>query len=49
VIDAQRAEAQVHRADGSLTIVGREAMLDGDAVLPGFSCPLVRDPGVTTN
>jgi hypothetical protein len=31
----------VHRADGSLTIVGEDGVLDGEAVLPGFSCPLV--------
>jgi Uma2 family endonuclease len=40
VIDRQRAEAHVHRADGSLTIVGADGELDGEAVLPGFSCPL---------
>lgn len=40
VIDPQRAEARVCRADGSLTIVGEDALLDGEAVLPGFSCPL---------
>jgi Uma2 family endonuclease len=40
VIDPQRAEAHVHRADGSLTIVGADGMLDGEAALPGFSCPL---------
>ena len=40
VIDPQRAEARVYREDGSLTIVGQDALLDGEAVLPGFSCPL---------
>lgn len=40
VIDPQRAEARVYRADGSLTIFGQGALLDGEAVLPGFSCPL---------
>ena len=40
VIDPQRAEARVYREDGSLTIVGQSALLDGEAVLPGFSCPL---------
>ena len=39
-IDPQRAEARVHRADGSLTIVAQDALLDGEAVLPGFSCRL---------
>jgi Uma2 family endonuclease len=41
VIDPQRVQAHVHRADGSLTIVGEDGVLDGEAVLPGFSCPLV--------
>ena len=41
VIDPQRAEARVYRADGSLTIIRQDALLDGEAVLPGFSCPLV--------
>jgi len=40
VIDPQRAEAHVHRPDGSLTIVGADGELDGEAALPGFSCPL---------
>jgi len=40
VIDPQRAEARVYRSDGSLTIIGDDALLDGEAVLPGFSCPL---------
>lgn len=40
VIDPQRAEARVYRADGSLTVVTQDALLRGEAVLPGFSCPL---------
>jgi Uma2 family endonuclease len=40
VIDPERAEAHVHRADGSLTIVAGDEPLDGEAVLPGFSRPL---------
>ena len=40
VIDPERGEAHVHRADGSLTIVAGDDELDGEAVLPGFSCPL---------
>ena len=39
-VDPQRAEASVYREDGSLTIVGPDEMLVGEAVLPGFSCPL---------
>jgi Uma2 family endonuclease len=40
VIDPQRAEAHVHRSDGSLTIIGADGELAGEGVLPGFSCPL---------
>ena len=40
VIDPLRGEAHVHRPDGSLTVVGMDAALDGEAVLPGFSCLL---------
>ena len=40
VIDPQHAEARVYRADGSLTIVAQDALLDGEAVLPRFSYPL---------
>ena len=40
VIDPQRAEAHVHRSGGGLTIVGVDGELNGEAVLPGFSCPL---------
>jgi Uma2 family endonuclease len=40
VIDPHRTEAHIHRADGSLTIVRGDEVLDGVAVLPGFSCPL---------
>ncbi len=40
VIDPDRLEARVHRRDGSLSLLGRHASLDGKDVLPGFSCPL---------
>ena len=40
VLDPNRAIAHVHRADGSITIVHTEGALDGEDVLPGFSCPL---------
>ena len=40
VIDPQRAEARVYRPDGSLTIVGPDGRLDGEALLPGFVCAL---------
>ncbi len=40
VIDADRGEARVHRADGSLAIVAGDGALDGEDVLPGLTCPL---------
>ena len=42
VIDPQRAEAHVHRLDGGLELIGADGVLDGEAVLPGFSCQLSR-------
>jgi len=40
VIDPERGEARVHRADGSLSAVPSDGALDGDDILPGFSCSL---------
>ena len=40
VIDPTRNVAHVHRPNGSLTVVGMDAALDGEDVLPGFSCRL---------
>lgn len=40
VIDPERAEAQVYRPDGSVTIVGADGALNGEDVLPGFACAL---------
>lgn len=40
VIDPARAEAHVHRADGSLSVIHAGGVLDGEDVLPGFRCPL---------
>lgn len=40
VIDPQREVAHVHRADGSISVVGVDGTLDGEDVLPGFSCRL---------
>ena len=42
VIDPRRAEVRVYRADGSLTVVPEQGAIEGEGVLPGFSC-LVRD------
>jgi Uma2 family endonuclease len=40
VFDPDRRIAHVHRPDGSLSIVGVDGTLDGEDVLPGFSCNL---------
>lgn len=40
VIDPQRRVAHVHRPDGSIAIVGESDVLEGEDVLPGFSCSL---------
>lgn len=40
VIDPQRRVARVYRADGTETIVGADGALQGEDVLPGFSCQL---------
>jgi Uma2 family endonuclease len=40
LIDPERRIARVYRQDGSATIVTADGALEGDDVLPGFSCPL---------
>lgn len=40
VIDPRIREARVYRSDGSLTIIGVDGMLEGEDVLPGFTCAL---------
>lgn len=40
VIDPERRLARVYRSDGSETIVGADGVLQGEDVLPGFSCLL---------
>lgn len=40
VIDPDRKTANVYRADGSVTTVSSDSDLDGETVLPGFSCRL---------
>src|SRR5881296_2550764 len=40
VLDPERRLARVYRHDGSETIVPAEGALDGEDVLPGFSCSL---------
>ncbi|HUL02542.1 MAG TPA: Uma2 family endonuclease [Gemmatimonadales bacterium] len=40
VVDPERRLARVYRADGSERLVPAGEMLDGEEVVPGFSCPL---------
>ena len=40
VIDRGRRQARVYRADGTVTIVEADGMLDGEDVFPGLGCPL---------
>jgi Uma2 family endonuclease len=40
VIDPQRRRARVYRSDGGESLLAESDPLDGEDVLPGFSCPL---------
>jgi Uma2 family endonuclease len=40
VIDPERCLARIYRHDGSETSIREEEQLDGEDVLPGFSCRL---------
>ena len=40
-VDPERRVARVYRHDGSEKFVTADGALDGEDVLPGFSCPLV--------
>ena len=40
VIDPDRGNARVHRADGTIDIVPGTGVIDGEDVLPGFTCVL---------
>jgi len=40
VIDPERREARVYRQDGSHSVLSSDDSLDGEDVLPGFTCPL---------
>lgn len=40
VIDPERRVARVYRADGTEEIVTADQALHGEAVVPGFACPL---------
>src|SRR6266568_5879485 len=40
VVDPERSEVRVYRSDGSLSVLREHDSLDGEDVLPGFTCPL---------
>jgi Uma2 family endonuclease len=40
VIDPTRARAVVYRENGDVAIVAPDGALDGETVLPGFTCPI---------
>ena len=40
VVDPVHQRARVYRAEGSVALVTRDGALDGEDVLPGFTCPL---------
>ena len=40
LVDPRRREARVFRSDGSVAVIGADGALDGEDVVPGFSCPL---------
>lgn len=40
VIDPDRRQARVHRADGTISTISENELLDGEDVLPGFTCVL---------
>jgi Uma2 family endonuclease len=40
VIDPDRKVARVYRSDGSVTAIAPDGALDGERLIPGFSCAL---------
>jgi Uma2 family endonuclease len=40
VVDPIARRARVYRADGSEALLGEDDALDGEGVLPGFTCPV---------
>ena len=40
VVDPERGNARVHRADGTIDIVPGSGAIVGEDVLPGFTCAL---------
>ena len=41
LVDPQRSEIRIYRQDGSLSVLRKDDSLEGENVLPGFTCPLV--------
>ena len=42
VVDPERFEVRVHRQDGSVSVLRANDALDGEDVLPGFTCQLMQ-------
>lgn len=42
LVDPQHSEVRVYRSDGTLSVLGLSDSLDGEDVLPGFSCPVAK-------
>jgi len=40
VVDTERRTARAYRADGSESLLDRDGALNGEDILPGFTCPL---------
>jgi Uma2 family endonuclease len=40
VVDSERSEVRVYRRDGTLSILHEHESLEGEDVLPGFTCPV---------
>ncbi len=40
LVDPRRREARIFRSDGSVTVIAEDGVLDGEDVVPGFSCSL---------
>jgi Uma2 family endonuclease len=42
LVDPRRREIHVYRQDGTLSLLHDQDSVDGEGVLPGFSCPVAR-------
>ena len=40
LVDLQRSDVHVYREDGSLSVLKEADSLDGEDMLPGFTCPI---------